>query len=127
MVICDAIWTDPGSGKHTLLGTFSEIYTRQFPAVHRNMGVYIEVTGLRGKLPITVLGIDAEEARGEVFRLDGEVEVSDPIEVLQLAFNLPSVRFDEPGEYRIQFYANHEFLLERRILVKHPPNHQTGH
>ncbi len=121
MVICDAIWKDPGNGKHTLLGTFSEIYAHSFPAVHSNMGIYVEVTGIRGKMPIMVRVIDAEESREEVFRLDGEAIVNDPIDVLQIAFNAAGVKFDAPGEYRVQFYANNQFILERRVLVKFTP------
>jgi hypothetical protein len=31
MVISDAIWTDAGTGKKTILATFSVIFGREFP------------------------------------------------------------------------------------------------
>ncbi|REJ72394.1 MAG: hypothetical protein DWQ29_21325 [Planctomycetota bacterium] len=117
MVVCDAIWTDPGTNKHTLLGTFTEITAQEFPVMHRHLAVYVEATGGRGKMPIVIRGVDADENH-EVFKIEAEATANDPRSVLQLSFNIPVVEFPEAGEYRIQFYANGEFMVERRILLK---------
>lgn len=122
MVVCDAIWKDPGSSKHTLLGTFTEVYAKSFPAVHKNMAVYIELTDGHGNVPFNIAIVDAEEIRPEVFKLAGDAEFGDPRGVLQIAFNFPPLEFPEPGEYRVQFFAANQFLIERRIMLRNAPN-----
>ena len=34
-MMCDGVHIDPTSGKHYLMGTFSSIRVRSFPALHR--------------------------------------------------------------------------------------------
>jgi hypothetical protein len=33
-LLCDAVHIDPGTGKHTILGVFSNIMAKRFPVVH---------------------------------------------------------------------------------------------
>jgi len=118
MVICDAIWHDPGTGKQFLLGLFSMIHARSFPAVHPIVAVHVALTDGRGKLPIRLVLVDAEQARPPLFEKTQEIEFSDPRAVVALDYHLANVKFDEPGEYRFQLYAGAEPLMERRFIVR---------
>lgn len=117
MVICDGIHRDPGTKKLTLLGCFSVIGVTELPAVHPSMGLYIELTNGRGKVPLLCRLVDANEEFEPLWEYKGETEIEDPRVVLQIALKMEDVRFSRAGEYRIQLFACNEFLMERRVLV----------
>jgi len=71
MLICDAIWKDPSTGKSFLLGTFSSIAATVFPVVHPVMGIYIVLTDGRGKVPIKLQLVSADEDDDNSRRGDG--------------------------------------------------------
>jgi len=48
LVVCDAIWRDPSTGKRTILGCFSVIGAKSFPTKHPIMSVYAAVTDAHG-------------------------------------------------------------------------------
>ena len=41
----------------------------------------------------------------------------DPIDEVEIAFGLVKLVFPDPGDYRVQLYADGQFLGERRFLV----------
>jgi hypothetical protein len=117
MVVCDNIHRDPGTGKVFLLGCFSVISAREFPATHPFLALYVSVTNGRGTVPFKVQLVDANEERDPIWMVEDEMEFSDPRVVMEAYFLLANTTFDEPGEYRFQLFACSEFLMERRILV----------
>jgi len=117
MVVCDNIHRDPGTGKVFLLGSFSTIHATNFPARHALMGLYVELTNGRGKVPVRIRLIDANEEREPLWEEINEFEFPDPRMVLQIVSYLAGITFPEPGEYRFQVFASGEFLMERRLLV----------
>lgn len=117
MVICDAVYRDPATGKMTILGTFTALHAREFPLVVPQITVYLALTDARGKVPLKFLLIDADEDRDPVYRQELEVDFPDPIAVMDLVLMLGGVVFPLPGEYRLQLHADGEFVIERRIVV----------
>ena len=122
MVVCDMIWQDRTTGKYFLLGTFSEIYASSFPAVHPSLCIYAELTDGLGPMPVTIRIVDVDANRDEIASSQSEVTFEDPRAILQVSALLGQLRFPEPGEYRIQLFANEEFLIERRIFVRLKPS-----
>src|ERR1700712_408904 len=43
-ITCDGVHIDPGSGKHTILGVFSNIRAQKFPVVHRHMIWFLTIS-----------------------------------------------------------------------------------
>jgi hypothetical protein len=121
MVICDAIWKDPGSGKRTILGCFSTILAQKFPASHPILAVYVAVTDGHGKVPLSLRLVDAKDDENTLFSADGEGQFPDPRAVLELDFHIPGLVFPEPGEYRFQLWAGDEMLITRRLAVTQIP------
>ena len=117
MVVCDNIHRDPGTGKYFLLGCFSVIHAKKFPAVHPLLALYVSVTNGRGTVPLRVQLVDANEEREPIVVVETDVEFSDPRIVLDIRFLLGNLTFVEPGEYRFQLFASNEFLMERRVIV----------
>lgn len=122
MVICDFIYRDPYTGKYTLTGTFSTIAGRSFPLFHPHLYVYAALTGGRGKIPLRLEVVDADDDSEPLVSVDGEVDSqSDPRAIQEIAIGCTGLLFPKPGEYRIALYANNEFMVERRLLVITPP------
>ena len=117
MVLCDAIWMDPATGKRTLLGCFSAIGSRRFPTEHLTMAVYIALTGGRGVATVKLQFADAAESRPPILMAEAEVEFRDPRAVVEMGFPVRALEVPEPGEYAFQVCAEDELLVERRISV----------
>lgn len=117
MVICDAIFRDPGSGKRTLLGCFSTIIAPKFPARQPLLALYIAVTDGRGRVPITLKLVDVDEDAPPIFEAENVIEFTDPRVIMELDLHIANAVFPKPGEYRLQLLAGKEPILERRILV----------
>jgi hypothetical protein len=117
LVVCDGCWQDPYTGKFTLIGTFSTIAGESFPLSHPILTVYAALTDGRGNMPIRLQLVDVNEAEEPLFVHDGEVAFADPRMVSEVVFIGQGIQFPHPGEYRLQLFANNEFMTERRILV----------
>lgn len=117
MIVCDAIHRDPGTGKFTILGTFSNIFAHSYPATHAQLFLYVALTDGRGKVPINVVLVDVEEQQPPLFTGDIEIEFPDPRAVHELALPVPLLRIPAKGEYRFQLRAGGELLMERRIIA----------
>ena len=121
MVVCDFVYRDPYTGKFTLTGTFSTITGPEFPLIHPYLFVYAALTGGRGKIPLRLEVVDADDDSEPLAVLDGSIDSkSDPRAIPEIAFCLPGLQFPKPREYRIALYANDEFMVERRLLVIDP-------
>ena len=81
------------------------------------MGIYLDLTNGRGKVDIKVQIVDTDEVREPVWSADLEFEFADPRMVGEFDFMAGGLEFPEPGEYRVQVYANDEFIIERRLLL----------
>ncbi|HSW46594.1 MAG TPA: hypothetical protein VLM89_13600 [Phycisphaerae bacterium] len=128
MILCDAIYQDPATKKCTLLGTFSTINARQFPAVHRQLAIHAVMTNGHGKTEIRLAMVGPDEAAPPVFSRDGIIEFADPRMVAELNFVIGNISFPQPGEYRLQILGNDELLMERRLYVvgMNPPEAPLG-
>ena len=126
MVVCDTIWTDPYTGKQTIIGTFTALGGSSFPLVHPILSVYVALTDGRGKMQIQLELVDVDEQRDPIFEDDCEIEFTDPRMIHEMGFMVTGLQFPEPGEYRLKLSANGEFVIERRILVIGPQEEDTN-
>lgn len=115
--ICDLVYRDRGTGKRFILGCFSALHAREFPAIHPGLGIYIDLTNGRGNVAVKVQIVDTDEELEPIWIGESEVEFKDPRMVAEIDLLVAGLRFPEPGEYRVQVFANGEFIIERRLLV----------
>jgi hypothetical protein len=112
LLICDHVWRDPHSGKHSLLGTFSGLGCSQFPLV-TNLSIYFAVTEGQGRLPVNMELVDVDEECPAVFDVEGIFLFEHLRQVIEGTFDFANMVFPEPGEYRLELCMDGEFLMER--------------
>lgn len=119
MLVCDDVVQDQRTGKTTIVGTFSDINARGFPAIHPGLVVYFEITDGRGETNIEIRLVFAETDEA-ILSMNGPVKFDDPRWIAAINVRIGNIVFPKAGEYRFQLYCYRELLIERRIVV-HPP------
>ena len=117
LVLCEGIWTDGATGKKFILGCFTAIRAREFPAIQPLLCAYILLTNGRGKVPFKVVIVDVDEERQPIAEINGEIEFPDVRTVASIDAIMMGVSFPSAGEYRLQVFVNGEFIIERSFLV----------
>ncbi len=128
LIVCDQIITDRLTGKVSLIGMFSAIHSPRFPVMHPQVCVHVSLTDGRGKTPLTIRIVDANEARKPLVEGKGTVEFKDPRMIANLALQFHGLRFPEPGQYRVQIWSGSSLLREARlhlIQANVPPGYQA--
>jgi hypothetical protein len=116
-VVADHGYRDDVSGKLFLLGIRWFIGASTFPWHQPRLTVYVALVEGRGENVFQVRLIDVDQAREPVFVEEATVNFSDPITEHEVVFQLPDLVFPEPGEYRVELYADGRFLRERRLVL----------
>ena len=121
MVICDAVWRDPSTGKHTLLGCFNGIAASAFPTVHPQLSVFVAITEGYGKVAMALRLVDGVEVSRSLSEANIELDFADPMAIAEIAVQFQKLQFERPGTYRLQLVTAGNLLMERRIVV-----HEAG-
>ena len=116
MVVCDAVWRDPATGKYFLLGCFSAIGAHSFPIVHPSLAVYIALTDGYGAMPLSLRLVDSSTRLLHESQM--AAEFTDPRAILEIGVQFQHLTFTSAGEYRLQLHAGGSFVMERRVLVQ---------
>ena len=127
MIVCDQIITDRLTGKQSLIGMFSRVHARGFPAAHPQLSVFVTLTEGYGETELLIRIVDANDARPPIVEGKGKVKFKSPRAIANLALQFHGLAFPEAGEYRVQLYSGGELLREARlelIQLKPPPPRQ---
>ena len=127
MVLCDSVHRDTTTGKFTILGTFSTLGAREFPA-NLQFCVYYSITdgfgptALRLRLVDASCGIanGADAKEGVVFELSTELDLENPLMVFESATGIRTV-IPREGLYHCELWAGDELLMSRRLLATATP------
>ena len=113
---CDGVHLDPGTGKHTILGVFSNIRGRQFPVVHPFMIWFLTLSDVppgEHKIKIS-LGLDATNPQPLIER---PFESQSPLQRINLINEIRNLSFPKPGDYSIIIEVDDEPLLATSLTV----------
>src|SRR5205814_287400 len=105
------------SGKHSLLGACTQLNSNTFPFIHERLAIYVLLTEGYGTVKLRLQLVDVDEQRTPVMRVEVQQRFRDPMAVNESSFTFNHLRFESPGEYRLQLFANDEFVMERRLPV----------
>jgi hypothetical protein len=115
-LLCDAVHIDPGSGKHTILGVFSNIMAKHFPVVHPKMVWFMTLTDVSvgtHKMRIS-MGLDPTQPKPLIERT---FESQGPLVRINLISEIHNLSFQTPGEYSILIEIDDEPLLATSLTV----------
>jgi hypothetical protein len=123
MVLCDGVHRDAATGKFTILGTFSTIGAREFPA-KVGFCVYYAVTDGLGPATLRLQIVDAscdildsaDNADGMVFSASMDFDFVDPLLVLETRLSI-GVELPKAGLYYCELWAGDDLLMSRRLLA----------
>jgi hypothetical protein len=115
-VTCDGVHIDPGSGKHTLLGVFSNIRGGRFPLTHPFMIWFLTLSDCApGPHRIRIsLGLDATNLQP---LLERPFESQSPLHRINLINEIRNLSFPQPGDYSILIEIDDEPLLATNLTV----------
>jgi hypothetical protein len=127
MILAETVLGDFVSKKLFIQGTYSAIFSRDFPIAYPPIVVYTAITNGHGKtlIELRIVDVDAEhEPLGTTSML---VDFPDPLMVVDAIFAIGNVVFPNPGEYRLQLYMGEYLLRERRLQVIPVPMPPSDH
>ena len=115
-VTCDGVHIDPATGKHTLLGIFSNIGGDRFPLSHPFMIWFLTITDCAPgphRLRIS-MGLNPTEM---LPLLERPFESRSPLERINLINEIRNLTFPQPADYGILVEIDDEPLLVTNIIV----------
>jgi len=115
MLVCDQIITDRLTGKQSLIGMFSKVHARGFPAAHPQLCVFVALTEGYGQTELRIRIVDSNDDRPAIVEGKGTVDFKNPRAIANLALQFNGLMFPAPGEYRVQLYCRDELLKEARL------------
>ena len=129
LLVCDQIITDRMTGKQSLIGMFSNIHARGFPATHPQLCVFVALTDGHGETDLTIRIVDSNDSRPPIVEGRGKVVFKDPRAIANLSLQFHGLTFPAAGEYRVQIFAGSELLREARLaltLLRFPEKRPEG-
>ena len=119
MLFCDGVIVEQGSGKTTLVGTYSGIAAPSFPSPPRDIHVYVRLTSYVGDVPVRLVclrtdGIEPQEIYSTVHK----VHFRDKLFVEQVHIIWTQFQFPAPGEYAFQLWSKDRCIAERRLHAR---------
>jgi len=115
-ITCDGVHIDPASGKHTILGVFSNIKARAFPVTHPFMIWFLTLTDVSpGQHRIRIsMSLDPTNPAALI---DRPFESQSPLHRINLINEIRNLSFPQPGEYSILIEIDDEPLLATSLTV----------
>jgi hypothetical protein len=115
-MMCDAVHIDPATGKHYIMGCFSNIRTRQFPAQHPRMVWFLTLTDVTvGQHNLRIsLGPSVDQLQTVVER---PFESQSPLHKINLINEIHNLPLPEPGQYAIMVEVDEEPILVSNLGV----------
>jgi len=115
-VTCDAVHIDPGSGKHTLLGVFSNIQARYFPITHPLMVWFLTIIDCAPGDHRLKISLGADPTAMQPL-LERPFASQSPLHRINLINEIRNLTFPKPGDYSILIEIDDEPLLATSLTV----------
>jgi hypothetical protein len=115
LLLCDLAFQQAVTGKWCIIGTFSVIWVREFPATHSPLVAFVSLSDFTGN---AMVQLTIRDPAGEhVISVRGQIPQL-PQSLFELAFMFPPVTLKEPGSYSIELHAGGELLTVRSFRVE---------
>jgi hypothetical protein len=119
MLFCDGVILEQGTGKTTLVNTFSGVVAAVFPSPPRDLHVYVQLTSFVGEVTVELacVHVDLPEP-DEVYSTEHVVRLYGKLLVGQVHVVWRQFQFPRPGEYAFQLWSQDHCIAERRLTVR---------
>jgi hypothetical protein len=119
MLFCDGVILEQGTGKTTLVNTFSGIAAGVFPSPPRDLHVYVQLTSFLGDVEVRLActRVDLPDAQ-EIYSTQYTVRLRGKLSVEQMHFVWHQFQFPSAGEYGFQLWSKGLCIAERRLTVR---------
>jgi len=113
---CDGVHLDPATGKHTILGVFSNIRAHRFPVTHPFMIWFMTLTDCAaGQHKVRILlGVEPTQMQP---LLERTFESPGPLQRINLINEIRNLTFPQAGDYSIVIEVDDEPILATSIAV----------
>ncbi len=119
MLFCDAVILEQGTGKTTLVGTYSGLTAANFPSPPKDLHVYVQLTSFIGEIEVKLVCVKLDITKAEeIYATRHAVRFRGKLLVEQLHFVWNQFQFPSPGEYAFQLWCPGHCLAERRLTVR---------
>jgi hypothetical protein len=127
MILCDNVHVDSATGKQTILGTFSAVGAKKFPA-NFALTVYFAITdAAEGETELTFRIVDSrhgfDDGSAPVFEHKFPIQSPSPLAVIEGRFGGIAV-LPQPGVYHCELLTGENVLMSRRLVALLPPDAQ---
>jgi hypothetical protein len=115
-ITCDNVHIDPATGKHYIMGCFTNLRARKFPATHPRMVWFMTLTDLKpGKHTLRLsYGQDMVSLKKI---LERPFEARHPLDKVNLINDLHNMVFETPATYQILIEVDDEPILVSSLTV----------
>ncbi len=117
--VCDLIFRDEITKKVSLIGLFNTIKAGAFPTQHNLFHVYVALTNGHGQYHTTLSIVDVANNK-PIMAVEGDLNFLDPLQVLEINFELQGLRFDNAGKYAFRVTCEGIPVGERGFHVVGP-------
>jgi hypothetical protein len=109
LLLCDQVIIDAQTKKKSLIGIFDNINWFGNPAPV-TLAVYAKLKDAQGAYNFNVRVVSLKD-ESVITNLEIKgVSIPNPLQSVELAFNMVGLQFREPGKYEFQLYANDIYL-----------------
>lgn len=113
---CDGVHIDPATGKHTILGVFSNIRGRQFPVVHPFMVWFLTISDVPAGSHKIRISMGPEPTQIQPL-IERNFDSHGPLQRINLINEIRNLSFPKPGDYSLLIEVDDELLLATNITV----------
>jgi hypothetical protein len=116
LLFCDHVYVDPGSGKPTLFGVFTELRPTKYPTPFRNFSVFAMLRGEPGENG--TLSLECITATTEEVILESSKNlIFGRSEAIPFVFQIGEFRFPQAGWYRFRLEFDQESIAENLLYL----------
>ena len=117
MIICDTIIEDRATHKKSLIGIFSNIKVKEFPARHYSMNIFCSLTEGIGEYQgcLRCTNLKTNEV---IINMQGAIKFPNRLAMVEFSFELKNIiTFPSPGQYIFELLCDEQPVISRKFMV----------
>jgi hypothetical protein len=116
LMLCDQVVFEEGTHKPYLLGVFIGVAVDDFPTGPQRFDLFVALTDGLGEVTINVKVVRMENDE-EIYSRSMNVRFANPLQIVNLRFQVRHLIYPTPGTYLVSFEADGEEIAARRVRV----------